>query len=482
MLKTTARWSAFTLIGKLVPPLAGLAILPYIFELLSANQFADFGILMTVLVMLTIFDFGITKSLVRLVAINSEEFKDKFGRFGSLFWCSSLLQIFIGLLLSASIIFCIEKDLFRYQSSLIDLDSSFQVSLLFGSIPFLLLAGTSRGFMEGRGDFSTVNITRCVFSIPTYISPILTFHYLGPSWIITIVLLIKSLEALTLFSYTLIRNQFVYIPDNPTRFLKPLLGFGIWVMVANFLTPMIVYLERFFILNFSTAEEFGTYYIAAELASRSLVLASAFATAMFTIQSRMIISDKLTEYEDQLSTIQGYLYSALSAFVIIDGLSFLKIWLGPDFDISIHKYWSILSVGAIFNALGLTVLNKSYASGNSKRVALMYLVQIPVYLVILIISFEIFSVSGLAIAVVIRQLLDLLMLWIISNMNTKGFRLINLMVSLCKFILFILISTAALQIINFAVDANLIRFVLAFLIISLTMFTFIYAEARRAAG
>lgn len=408
-------WSTFSLLGKLVPPLIGLLVLPVIVSSLNSEAFAEFGFVMSLLVALSIFDLGITKGLVRAVAADDPRVIDERNSLNSVFWASFICQILVGCLVNIVLFFTLNIFFDDKKFNLFDTSSLVQQLILIIALPLILASGACRGFLEGQGKFKDVNVVKSIFSVVLYLSPVMLINFGLINWIVSLILMIKLLEGIVLVLLVVLKNNFLFIPRYLYRYLAPILHFGLWVMLASFFTPILVYGERFIILGSSTAEDFGAYFIAIELANKSLIFAGAIATAMFTLQSKLKSQSTSSHFIDLIRDSCSYVYAIGAAIIILEGQTFLRLWLGPAYDVDTYYFWSYLSIGAIFNAAGFSLLNAAYAEEKSKLVACIYGLQIIPYFSVMLILNSMYGVQGIVVTVILRQIIDFILLWLVSS-------------------------------------------------------------------
>lgn len=469
-------WASFSLLGKLVPPLIGLLVLPIIVSSLTDEAFAEFGIVMTVLVALTIFDLGITKGLVRAIAAEDPRVIDERNSFNSVFWASFICQILIGCFVNIALFFTFNLIFEDLQFNLFDTSSSLQQLILIIALPIILASGACRGFLEGQGKFKDVNIVKSIFSIALYISPLLLIHIQLINWIVCLVLVIKFLEGIVLVLLVVLNNNFLFIPRYFYKYLSPILHFGLWVMLAGFFTPILVYGERFIILGSSTAEEFGAYYLAVELANKSLIFAGAIATAMFTLQSKLKGQSTDSHFIDLIRDSCSYVYAIAAAIIIFEGQALLGLWLGPDYDVNTYYFWCYLSIGTIFNAAGFSLLNAAYAEEKSKMVACVYGLQIIPYFLVMMMLSSLYGVKGIVISVVLRQIIDFILLWYVSS-GAFGYGVGKKIIWFCSKILMIFFaSIAVFVLLSYLVEDFIIR--LACIVTLSSMFFYYFFKGR----
>lgn len=443
------KWFLYNLIGKFIPPLAGVLTIPYLLNAMGTELFGEFGALMTILLLLSILDFGITKSLVKDVASVRQEIKDESKSYASVFWQSYCFQFIIGIL-GATLLLAISYFLgLQDQAHLIDLNSSFHLTFILISIPIIVASGVSRAFLEGENQFKELNFIRALFSIAVYISPLFAVYVIGENSIILLLSLgIKALESIILTLFVCIKEGFFRHPERNFRYVKLLMPFGIWVMFSNIISPAIAYGERFVVIAVNGLSSFSIYYIAIELVTKSLIIVGALATASFSLESRLNSNNASNKPVAFLKYIVVFFYTTISLFLYFEGEWLFIYWLGVVDAQELASIVSILSVGLIFNAVSYTLLNTIYSNGRSFNVFISYLLQLPFYLLFVYFAAKYWGPIGVACIWVLRVIIDFIVLWMLSSskmysnkfIDLVHFVLITVVFASCVFLIFFIIS------------------------------------------
>lgn len=426
------KWFLYNLIGKFIPPLAGVLTIPYLLNAMGTELFGEFGALMTVLLLLSILDFGITKSIVKDVASVRQGIKDDAGSYSSVFWQSYFFQFVIGILGASLLLLISYFSGWQDKARLIDLNSGLHLTLILISIPIIVASGVSRAFLEGKNKFKELNLIRAFFSIAVYLSPLFSVYVIGENSIVVLLTLgIKVLESVTLTLFVCTKEGFFRRSELSFRYVKLLMPFGVWVMFSNIISPAVAYGERFVVVAVNGMSSFSSYYIAIELVTKSLIIVSALATASFSIESRLNSNNSSNTQVAILKYIVVFFYTIISLFLYFEGEWLLTYWLGVTDAQQLATIVSILSVGLIFNAVSYTLLNTVYSKGRSFQVFISYLLQLPVYLLAVYFAAKNWGTIGVALIWVIRVAVDFIVLWILSS--SKFF--VNKGLDLARFVL-----------------------------------------------
>lgn len=410
------KWFLYNLLGKFFPPLVGVLTIPYLLDAMGKQLFGEFGALMTILVLLSILDFGITKAIVKDVASKRRELLDGIGSYSSMFWQSYAFQFLMGFVGAALLLVLVHQLEWQGKANLINLDSSTHVILLLMFIPIIVSSGVSRAFLEGNNKFKELNLIRAFFSILVYLSPLFVVYAIGENSIIVLMALgVRALESLVLTIYVCNKEKLFHRPEFSFYYVALLMPFGVWVMLSNIVNPLVAYGERLVIIGTNGLSEFSSYYIAIELVTKSLIIVSALATASFSLESRLSSQGIKKSLITNLRFVVASFYILISLLTYFEGEWILNVWLNVNNAQQIFSVVLILSIGLVFNAVSHTLLSTAYSLGRSFYIFISYLAQLPVYILAVYLSAKYFGLSGVAFIWVVRVIVDFLVLWVLSS-------------------------------------------------------------------
>jgi O-antigen/teichoic acid export membrane protein len=413
------KWFLYNLFGKLVPPLVGFLTIPYLLDSMGKQLFGEFGALMTILVLLSILDFGITKAIVRDVASKRRALIDGFGSYASMFWQSYAFQFLMGFIGAGLLLILVYQMEWQTKANLINLNSNLHLFLLLLFIPIIVSSGVSRSLLEGNNKFKELNIIRAFFSILVYLSPLFVVYVFGMYSIIVLMALgVKALESVVLTIYVCNKEKLFHRPEFSFHYVGLLMPFGVWVMLSNIVSPMVAYGERFIVMGANGLSEFSSYYIAIELVTKSLIIVSALATASFSLESRLSSQGVKKSLITNLRYVVAFFYILISLLIFFEGELILNLWLNIDNSDQIFSILLILSIGLVFNAVSHTLLSTVYSLGRSFYVFISYLIQLPFYLLAVYFGAKYFGLVGVAFAWVGRVIVDFLILWLLSSKSS----------------------------------------------------------------
>jgi O-antigen/teichoic acid export membrane protein len=98
-------------------------------------------------------------------------------------------------------------------------------------------------------------------------------------------------------------------------------------------------------------------------------------------------------------------------FFYLFSFDLLNLWLGKEFALKSYEIVEILSIGIFFNALGMIPFALIQSTGRADITAKIHILELPVYILLLIVLVEEYHIVGVAIAWSIRTFLDALILY-----------------------------------------------------------------------
>lgn len=395
----------WNLLGLVVPTLVALPAMALMARLLGVERFGLFTLAFALLGYASIFDGGITRAIIRSVAINQGNVEKDREIMGTALWTVLLLSTF-----ACSLVYFGSESIIDWMnvtpSEIKDTRSAFEITAFI--IPPTLIGMILFSYLEGRQQFARLNSYKTitgvfVASFPAlalFIEPTLTNSLLG--------LLIARLSTIVLAYFACTRDLGRYFFFFRLKVLRDLFSFGGWVTLSNIISPVMSYFDRFILSHFLGAQHVAFYTAPAEVISRMSIIPGALARTIFPLfsgnqnQSSAVAANA---YKGLLFTISVF---ALPIFIVAEPL--LELWLGEPYRHGSADVLRILIIGFFFNALAQIPFARIQAHGKAKLTAMIHLVELAPYLFILTFLVYCYGVYGAAIAWSIRVIADFIVL------------------------------------------------------------------------
>lgn len=406
------RNSFWNLAGTALPLLIAIISMGYIAKLLGVEKFGVFLLIFAVLGYASIFDLGLTRAVIRLIAINGEDTDSNRKIIGTATWVALIISSagsILFLLKSGDIVGFINVSSANFR----EVEQAFEwVSII---IPVTIISMIWFSYLEGKQSFLVLNIYKSISGVIIALLPFMAV-LIEPSIISAVIGLLVA-RVLTLFiafiSCYKAMGFRLFVFD--IIFLKKLLGFGGWVTVSNIVGPLMAYSDRFILSSMYGAEKIAYYAAPAEIITRMLIIPGSLARTLFPF-----FSEKDFNYTSNRNNIYIGLISIL--FVIVVPMFFLvewilTIWLGSEYGQNSSLILQILLIGFVFNSLAQIPYARVQALGKPKITAIIHLAELVPYFLGLYYLSSLYGLEGAAGAWAVRAIIDYLILEYYSNIN-----------------------------------------------------------------
>jgi O-antigen/teichoic acid export membrane protein len=201
-----------------------------------------------------------------------------------------------------------------------------------------------------------------------------------------------------------------------SRLARPMLGFGGWMTVTNVVSPMMVYMDRFFIGSTLGLAAVAYYVTPYEIITRLLVIPGALVGVLFPMFSASLAGDR-AQVTELFGRSVRWLFLVLFPAVLLttvfasDGL---RIWLSEEFSLNGTAVLQWLAAGVLINSLAFIPFAFVQGAGRPDLTAKLHLVELPFYLLVLWLFMHRWGLPGAAAAWTLRAGFDAVLLFVIS--------------------------------------------------------------------
>ena len=398
-----AKNSFYNIAGYLIPGVLSIPILGFMARDLGVEKFGLFTIILAIVGYASIFDIGITRSVIREIAIYKRN-KDEILKILS---TSAVIVVALGIIAGFLItIFNTKISEFLNVSKFVTKDFLDSLAIVAFSIPLYLLTQVWCSLLEGREEFLKLNIYKTFSSTMVVVFPALALLIESSLSYAVMGLLVARFLSLLLIK--------LYCRDFSSNFkfhnyvFKRLISFGGWVAVSNFISPIMSYFDRFILANKMGASMVGFYTAPSEAISRISMLPSAVARTIFPM---------LSSGEDDSGKIKITSYILVLLFVIPVGCfcayfsyDIMSLWLGNEYALKSYIIFQILILGFVFNSIAQIPFASIQSNGRSKTTAILHLCELFPYLILLYYLIDQYGLVGAAWAWTIRMFIDMFLL------------------------------------------------------------------------
>ncbi|HLR31906.1 MAG TPA: oligosaccharide flippase family protein, partial [Fodinibius sp.] len=268
--------------GRGIPLLFAVITIPFVIDGLGTERFGVLTIVWIVIGYFGLFDMGLGRATTKFVA--DEEARGVKQLFPVIFTSVALLIVF-GILAGILIFFAtpyLVHDLLNIPGDLTgETQSAFYI--LSASIPLVLGSVGARGILEGQQRFTLVNAVKIPASIINYVGPLLMLPFSNQLHHIVLLLVAGRAGAFIIYLYFSFRDQPFLSPSAYPFFAwtKKLLNFGAWLTISNFISPIMMYMDRFILGAILTMSAVAYYTTPYEMVSRIGIISGGFMGVMF---------------------------------------------------------------------------------------------------------------------------------------------------------------------------------------------------------
>jgi O-antigen/teichoic acid export membrane protein len=278
-------------------------------------------------------------------------------------------------------------------------------------LPVIVVGAVCGGAVTAKEKFIPLNVVRVAGSVMSQVVPLLLAlgGRLEMSWLIGGAFVGNVF--ITSASLILCRRYFKlqFLPQFNNREVRPLLGYGSQVTLIAIVAPLLVSFDRLAISRVLNVAAVGIYSIPFMLVSKLLMLVEGASHTLFPRLASLGAGDAHRLVSQAIARL-----SALVTPIVILGIfwvtPFLKFWIGSEIADAARGLGEILLLGVWLNNLAKPPHVSLQASGRLRLLLVIYLLEIPIYWIVLIVLIDLHGLLGAAIAWTSRIAVDTLVM------------------------------------------------------------------------
>jgi len=405
-----ARNTVLNLLGRGAPMLLAIVAIPLLIKQMGADRFGILTLAWIVIGYFSLFDLGMGRALTKLVAERVHDEHDP--ELPGLAWTALFCMLLFGLtgtLIMAPLSPFLVNTVLKIPAALQEESlSAFYVLAL--SLPVVVSTAGLRGILEAKQRFALINIVRVNLGVLTYLGPLFVLPFTAS--LTYIVGVLAAGRVLAWFVYLMLCLK--YVPALRTRitvqsrYIVPLLRFGGWLTVSNFISPLLEYIDRFIIGALISVTAVAFYVTPYEVVTRLLIIPGAVVAVMFPAFSASFVQNKQRTSRLFSKTVKWIHLLIFPLALVLIGLAreILQIWIGQEFAQQSTLVMQCLTLGVFINSIAYVPSALLQGIGRPDLTAKFHLLELPIYLVLLYSMIIQFGITGAAIAWLVRVLLD----------------------------------------------------------------------------
>jgi O-antigen/teichoic acid export membrane protein len=405
-----ARNTVWNLIGSCSPIIVAVLCLPVIKSTLGTDRLGIISLAWAIIGYFGFFDLGLSRALTKLVA-------EKLGaqraeEIPAMVWTSLFLMGGIGVV-SALVAFLLVPWLVQHPLKVpaeLRTETTQAFYWICLSIPIVVVTAGLRGMLEALQRFRLATAIRIPMGIFTYLGPVLILpfsHSLVP--IMAVLVLGRTVAGIAhLWACFRAFPPLRHSCSFHSSCVGPLFRFGTWMTVSNVVGPIMVSFDRFLIGSMISVAAVAFYAVPYEVVTRLLLVAGALVGVLFPAFSTAVVSDRarlVFLFESGVKYIFLVLFP-ITLVLITFAPEALHFWLGSEFARQSAPVAQILAIAIFINSLGQVPFAHVQGAGRPDITAKLHLVELPIYIVALVLMAKTMGIRGVALAWLLRVIID----------------------------------------------------------------------------
>ncbi|MFY9510778.1 MAG: oligosaccharide flippase family protein, partial [Rubrivivax sp.] len=407
--RSPARNMVWNVAGQVAPIVVALLAVPLLLHQVGVQRFGFISLAWALIGYAGLFDFGLGRALTRVVAQElgrgDRDMAVRAGRTGT--WLMLLFGTVIGAALLATAPLLVDR-LLQMPPELRD-EAAAALRVLALSLPVVLLTTALRGVLEAVQAFPRLNLIRMLMGLLSYLGPLLcALVWPRLEAVVAAVVVMRVFGAWMHLRACRVEFAAMLRLAWPERsLLKALFAVGGWISVSNFVSPLLSYLDRFIVARQLPIEQVAYYATPYDLLMRTMVLPYALMAVIFPLLASRAGQPQALQrlYGSSVRLLWVLMWPlCFTAMVLAEPL--LGLWLGADFARAGAAVVPALAFGLFVNTLAQAPANLIQASGSPRRMALLHLAELPVFLLALWHLVAAYGIRGAALAWAGRMAVD----------------------------------------------------------------------------
>ena len=297
--------------------------------------------------------------------------------------------------------------------------------LLAASVPLVIVSVGLRGVLSAYQRFDLVNWVRVPMGIYFFVVPIpIVKWYLNALHPVMLALIAGRLIAMLiqlrfcLQTVPFLRSGAAFQCD----LVRPLLTFGGWMTVTNLISPLMIYIDRFFIGMLLTASAVAFYATPNEIATKLWFLPWALLGVLFPAFSTSLAEGSQMAFEIYDNSVK-YLFIVMfpiALVVMTFAYEGLDVWVGREFAVQSSPVLKWMVVGVFIHSLAQVPYALLQGGGRPDIIAKLHLLELPLYVIVLWQLIGLWGTQGAAVAWTMRLGIDALLIFFLARTVIPG--------------------------------------------------------------
>ena len=402
--------SILSFAGRIIPLFVGLVAIPILIDMLGVTRFGILTLAWVFIGYANIFDFGISRAGVKFISdcIGENNESD----IPLIFWTLTIVLFSIGIII-AIILYLISSDLVPFiveANDALNIEVLYVIRIVAITLPIVLLISGINAYLTAYQSFKWISSIQVFNGILNYALPVLVLLLYDGLIPVMITLFTIKAFVLGLYIFSIRKLQFnsVSFPTFSFRYMKELVKFGGWVSVSNVLSPLVDYIDRFYIAFIMGASVVAYFTTPMDVLFKLGIIPVSIAAVLFPVVSNLSNTDKGKAIS---FTVTGTNLTLIILFPVAMVLQLftselLELWVGPEFAVNSTLVAQILLIGIFLKSFTNYSITYLHGIGKPKQTAVVHIAQSILYVIVLYYAVKEFELLGAAIIHTLRLLAD----------------------------------------------------------------------------
>jgi len=436
--------SILNLTGNAIPLIVGVIAIPPIVRGMGVERFGILSLCWIFFSYFGIFDLGIGRASIKFIS-EADASGDK-KKIAAIFWTSFYSQIFIGAVLGILTYFLVPylvKEILKMPAHLTS-ESIASFRTLGVMLPVILVSSGIKNLLEALQRFDLVNYIKVPSNILFFVIPaLLPTHHL--SFVIFMLGMVRLVSAISYGALAKsILPDLLKTPSFNHYVFKSILTMGFWITISSLASPVLLYVERFFITSLSSVGDLTYYSVSYDTLSRITLIAVSAAAALYPAFSFENAAGDRGKTGELLIRPLKYLLIIMTPIVFIlymfSDIILLK-WLGTEFLKNGITVFRILLITFYINSLAVVPFTAVQGLGRADLKAKFDVIGSVIFIALIYILVKYAGIKGAAAGKGILMFADFIFLMIIA-VKISGLKLSATSLSGGKFVKILWFSVA----------------------------------------
>lgn len=402
--------SLLSFAGRIVPLFVGLAAIPILIEMLGVTRFGILTLAWVFIGYANIFDFGISRAGVKFISdcIGENNETD----IPLIFWTLTIVLFFVGIII-AIILYLISSDLVPF---IVEANDGLKIEVLYVihiiaiTLPVVLLISGINAYLTAYQSFKWISSIQVFNGILNYLLPVAVLLLYDGLIPVMITLFMIKVLILGLYIYSIRRPSLksVSLPTFSFRYMKEMVKYGGWVSVSNVLSPLVDYIDRFYITFIMGASVVAYFTTPMDVLFKLGIIPVSIVAVLFPVVSNLSSTnkDKAIRFTVTGTNLTLIVLFPVAIILQLFAKELLDLWVGSEFAENSTLVAQLLLIGIFFKSFTNYSITYLHGIGKPRQTAIVHIGQSIVYVIVLYFAVREFELLGAAVIHTLRLAVD----------------------------------------------------------------------------